>query len=148
MCLQVTGQVLRCDAIVDIIHGIQIVSTTRELYLEDSPLELKIQALDSEGKRFTSRRQTIYWNSLIVQYVHWFYLQHNWMLEAKLSNLKGVLWIIHSATYCFCLCVKSTYHLNRKIKHCLMSNNFCLPFFLIFRGNLTLLLRVFLKIRI
>ncbi|XP_025922197.1 nuclear pore membrane glycoprotein 210-like [Apteryx rowi] len=43
-----TGQVLRCDAIVDLIHGIQIVSTTRELYLEDSPLELKIQALDSE----------------------------------------------------------------------------------------------------
>ena len=40
---------LRCDAIVDLIHGIQIVSTTRELYLEDSPLELKIQALDSEG---------------------------------------------------------------------------------------------------
>lgn len=45
-----TGQVLRCDAIVDLIHGIQIVSTTRELYLEDSPLELKIQALDSEGE--------------------------------------------------------------------------------------------------
>lgn len=44
-----TDQVLRCDAIVDLIHGIQIVSTTRELYLEDSPLELKIQALDSEG---------------------------------------------------------------------------------------------------
>ncbi|EPQ20531.1 Nuclear pore membrane glycoprotein 210 [Myotis brandtii] len=45
-----TGQVLRCDAIVDLIHGIQIVSTTRELYLEDSPLELKIQALDSEDQ--------------------------------------------------------------------------------------------------
>lgn len=45
-----TGQVLRCDAIVDLIHGIQIVSTTRELYLEDSPLELKVQALDSEGE--------------------------------------------------------------------------------------------------
>lgn len=52
--LEVTGQVLRCDAIVDIIHGIQIVSTTRELYLEDSPLELKIQALDSEGKQLIS----------------------------------------------------------------------------------------------
>lgn len=45
-----TGQVLRCDAIVDIISAIQIVSTTRELYLEDSPLELAIHALDSEGK--------------------------------------------------------------------------------------------------
>ncbi|NXK52401.1 PO210 protein, partial [Chauna torquata] len=50
----VTGQVLRCDAIVDIIHGIQIVSTTRELYLEDSPLKLKIQALDSEGNTFST----------------------------------------------------------------------------------------------
>uniref|UniRef100_A0A8C6NDG7 Uncharacterized protein n=1 Tax=Melopsittacus undulatus TaxID=13146 RepID=A0A8C6NDG7_MELUD len=49
-----TGQVLRCDAIVDTIHGIQIVSTTRELYLEDSPLELKIQALDSEGNTFST----------------------------------------------------------------------------------------------
>ncbi|KFO36369.1 Nuclear pore membrane glycoprotein 210 [Fukomys damarensis] len=49
-----TGQVLRCDAIVDLIHGIQIVSTTRELYLEDSPLELKIQALDSEGNTFST----------------------------------------------------------------------------------------------
>ncbi|NXN93199.1 PO210 protein, partial [Rhinopomastus cyanomelas] len=49
-----TGQVLRCDAIVDTIHGIQIVSTTRELYLEDSPLELKIQALDSVGNTFST----------------------------------------------------------------------------------------------
>lgn len=45
----VTGQVLRCDAIVDIISEIQIVSTTRELHLEDSPLFLNIHALDSEG---------------------------------------------------------------------------------------------------
>ncbi|XP_062356735.1 nuclear pore membrane glycoprotein 210 [Cinclus cinclus] len=49
-----TGQVLRCDAIVDLIHGIQIVSTTRELYLEDSPLELKIHAFDSEGNTFST----------------------------------------------------------------------------------------------
>ncbi|XP_029363031.1 nuclear pore membrane glycoprotein 210 isoform X2 [Echeneis naucrates] len=50
----VTGQVLRCDAIVDIISEIQIVSTTRELHLEDSPLELKIHALDSEGNTFST----------------------------------------------------------------------------------------------
>ncbi|KAM9324460.1 nuclear pore membrane glycoprotein 210 [Gastrophryne carolinensis] len=49
-----TGQVLRCDAIVDVINEIQIVSTTRELYLEDSPLELTIQALDSEGNTFST----------------------------------------------------------------------------------------------
>ncbi|KAJ8257931.1 hypothetical protein GJAV_G00191270 [Gymnothorax javanicus] len=50
----VTGQVLRCDAIVDIISEIQVVSTTRELHLEDSPLELRIQALDSEGNTFST----------------------------------------------------------------------------------------------
>ncbi|XP_076874918.1 nuclear pore membrane glycoprotein 210 [Brachyhypopomus gauderio] len=50
----VTGQVLRCDAIVDIINEIQIVSTTRELHLEDSPLRLKIHALDSEGNTFST----------------------------------------------------------------------------------------------
>ncbi|KAJ3587076.1 hypothetical protein NHX12_013466 [Muraenolepis orangiensis] len=50
----VTGQVLRCDAIVDIISEIKIVSTTRELHLEDSPLELKIHAGDSEGNTFST----------------------------------------------------------------------------------------------
>ncbi|KAJ7316815.1 hypothetical protein JRQ81_002977, partial [Phrynocephalus forsythii] len=49
-----TGQVLRCDTIVDIIHEVHIVSTTKELYLEDSPLQLKIQALDSEGNTFST----------------------------------------------------------------------------------------------
>ncbi|XP_051961479.1 nuclear pore membrane glycoprotein 210-like [Xyrauchen texanus] len=49
-----TGHVLRCDAIVDVISEIQIVSTTRELHLEDSPLELKIHALDSEGNTFST----------------------------------------------------------------------------------------------
>ncbi|KAJ6668381.1 hypothetical protein lerEdw1_015758 [Lerista edwardsae] len=49
-----TGQVLRCDAIIDIIHDVHIVSTTKELYLEDSPLQLKIQALDSEGNTFST----------------------------------------------------------------------------------------------
>uniref|UniRef100_A0A671RVI7 Nuclear pore membrane glycoprotein 210-like n=1 Tax=Sinocyclocheilus anshuiensis TaxID=1608454 RepID=A0A671RVI7_9TELE len=49
-----TGQVLRCDAIVDVISEIQIESTTRELHLEDSPLELKIHALDSEGNTFST----------------------------------------------------------------------------------------------
>ncbi|XP_076022576.1 nuclear pore membrane glycoprotein 210 [Genypterus blacodes] len=50
----VTGQVLRCDAIVDIIDNIFVVSTTRELHLEDSPLQLRIRALDSEGNTFTT----------------------------------------------------------------------------------------------
>ncbi|XP_056380163.1 nuclear pore membrane glycoprotein 210-like [Hyla sarda] len=49
-----TGHVLRCDAIIDLIHDLQIESTTRELYLEDSPLKLKIKALDYEGNTFST----------------------------------------------------------------------------------------------
>ncbi|XP_051914460.1 nuclear pore membrane glycoprotein 210-like isoform X2 [Hippocampus zosterae] len=50
----VTGQMLRCDAIVDVIYDVTIVSTTRELHLEDSPLALEIHALDSEGNTFST----------------------------------------------------------------------------------------------
>uniref|UniRef100_A0A3Q3D8P4 Nucleoporin 210 n=1 Tax=Hippocampus comes TaxID=109280 RepID=A0A3Q3D8P4_HIPCM len=50
----VTGQILRCDAIVDVIYDVTIVSTTRELHLEDSPLALEIHALDSEGNTFST----------------------------------------------------------------------------------------------
>ncbi|RVE70662.1 hypothetical protein OJAV_G00067530 [Oryzias javanicus] len=61
----VTGQVLRCDAIVDVINEIQIVSTTRELHLEDSPLELKIHALDSEGNTFSTLAGLVFDWSLV-----------------------------------------------------------------------------------
>ncbi|XP_058863562.1 nuclear pore membrane glycoprotein 210-like [Acipenser ruthenus] len=50
----VTGQVLRCSVVVDVICSIEIVSTTRELYLDDSPLELSVRALDQEGNTFSS----------------------------------------------------------------------------------------------
>uniref|UniRef100_A0A8C8H2A9 Uncharacterized protein n=1 Tax=Oncorhynchus tshawytscha TaxID=74940 RepID=A0A8C8H2A9_ONCTS len=56
----VTGQVLCCDAIVDLISEIQIVSTTRELHLEDSPLELKIYALDPEGNAFSALASLVF----------------------------------------------------------------------------------------
>ena len=45
-----TGEVLRCDVIVDSITSIGIETTTRELYLEDSPEKFQIWARDSEGK--------------------------------------------------------------------------------------------------
>lgn len=61
----VTGQVLRCDAIVDIISDIQIVSTTRELHLEDSPLALRIHALDSEGNTFSTLAGLVFDWSLV-----------------------------------------------------------------------------------
>lgn len=45
----VTGHLLRCDIIVDLIEQVEIVSRTREIYVEDSPLELSVRALDAEG---------------------------------------------------------------------------------------------------
>ncbi|XP_078065799.1 nuclear pore membrane glycoprotein 210 [Mustelus asterias] len=57
------GRLLRCDAIVDVISEIEIVSTTRELYLEDSPLKLRIRALDAEGNTFSTLAGLVFeWN--------------------------------------------------------------------------------------
>ncbi|XP_078278924.1 nuclear pore membrane glycoprotein 210-like [Rhinoraja longicauda] len=50
----VTGQVLRCDVMVDKINQIEILSTTRELYVDDSLLKLTVRALDEEGNTFSS----------------------------------------------------------------------------------------------
>ncbi|XP_025022979.1 nuclear pore membrane glycoprotein 210-like [Python bivittatus] len=50
----VTGHLLRCDIIVDLIDQVEIVSRTREIYVEDSPLELSVRALDAEGNTFSS----------------------------------------------------------------------------------------------
>lgn len=45
-----TDHELRCDVKVDVIDSIEIISRTRELYVDDSPLELMVRALDAEGK--------------------------------------------------------------------------------------------------
>ena len=37
---------LRCDVMVDVIDSIEVLSRTREIYVEDSPLELAVRALD------------------------------------------------------------------------------------------------------
>ncbi|XP_074836605.1 nuclear pore membrane glycoprotein 210-like isoform X2 [Carettochelys insculpta] len=50
----VTGHLLRCDIIVDMINSIEVISRTREIYVEDSPLELTVRALDIEGNTFSS----------------------------------------------------------------------------------------------
>ncbi|XP_015740000.1 nuclear pore membrane glycoprotein 210-like isoform X2 [Coturnix japonica] len=50
----VTGHMLRCDVMVDVIDSIEILSRTREIYVEDSPLELAVRALDVKGNTFSS----------------------------------------------------------------------------------------------
>ncbi|XP_066466504.1 nuclear pore membrane glycoprotein 210-like [Tiliqua scincoides] len=50
----VTGHLLRCDVFVDLIDHVEIISRTKEIYVEDSPLELTVRALDAEGNTFSS----------------------------------------------------------------------------------------------
>ncbi|CAO2598940.1 Nuclear pore membrane glycoprotein 210-like [Lemmus lemmus] len=50
----VTDHELRCDVKVDVIDSIEIVSRTRELYVDDAPLELMVRALDAQGNTFST----------------------------------------------------------------------------------------------
>ena len=60
--LVVSGQQLRCDVIVDVIDAIDIETTTRELYLEDSPEQFILRGLDDEGKiRFSDKNVLKIW---------------------------------------------------------------------------------------
>ncbi len=51
-----SGQQVRCDVIVDKIDAIDIETTTRELYLEDSPEQFVLRGLDDEGAGLVSDR--------------------------------------------------------------------------------------------
>ena len=45
-----TGLELRCDVFVDTIHRIEIVTTTRELLLDEAPEVFDVRAFDEEGR--------------------------------------------------------------------------------------------------
>ncbi|XP_065901682.1 nuclear pore membrane glycoprotein 210-like isoform X2 [Dysidea avara] len=49
-----TGLVLKCDVFVDTIHSIEIVTTTRELLLDEAPEVFDVRAFDEEGNMFSS----------------------------------------------------------------------------------------------
>lgn len=49
-----TGEVLRCDVILDLIHKLGVLTTTRELYLEEAPETFELWAQDSQGNAFTT----------------------------------------------------------------------------------------------
>lgn len=49
-----TGEVLRCDVILDVIDKLGVLTTTRELYLEEAPETFELWAQDSQGNAFTS----------------------------------------------------------------------------------------------
>lgn len=45
-----TNEVLRCDVILDVIDKLDVLTTTRELYLEEAPETFELWAQDSQGK--------------------------------------------------------------------------------------------------
>lgn len=49
-----TGQMIRCDVIVDVIASLAITTTTRELFLEDAPEDFEVHAFDDQGNMFSS----------------------------------------------------------------------------------------------
>jgi len=49
-----TGEQVRCDVIVDRIASIQIVTTTKELHLEEAPSKFHVRAYDAKLNEFTT----------------------------------------------------------------------------------------------
>ncbi|XP_053685472.1 nuclear pore membrane glycoprotein 210 [Sabethes cyaneus] len=49
-----TGEVLRCDVILDVIYELGVLTTTRELYLEEAPETFELWARDAQGNAFTT----------------------------------------------------------------------------------------------
>lgn len=45
-----TEQLLRCDVILDVIHTLNVVTTTRELFMEEAPEAFEVRAYDDQGK--------------------------------------------------------------------------------------------------
>jgi nuclear pore complex protein Nup210 len=44
-----SGEILRCDVILDVIDQLGVLTTTRELYLEEAPETFELWATDSQG---------------------------------------------------------------------------------------------------
>lgn len=49
-----SGHFLRCDVIVDAIFSLNLITTTRELYIEDIPEAFEVRAYDEHGNEFTT----------------------------------------------------------------------------------------------
>jgi nuclear pore complex protein Nup210 len=45
-----SGLILRCDVIVDVISALNLVTTTRELYMEEAPEAFEVRACDDQGR--------------------------------------------------------------------------------------------------
>lgn len=63
-----SGEVLRCDVILDVIHSFKVLTTTRELFLQEAPEKFELMAHDVFGNAFSTLED--------VQF-HWEILQHS-----------------------------------------------------------------------
>lgn len=67
-----TGEVLRCDVILDTISQLEVHTTTRRLYLEEAPEKFVLNAKDSEGNDFSTLEG----------------VEFNWMLGSQSRNTR------------------------------------------------------------
>ncbi|XP_067305787.1 nuclear pore membrane glycoprotein 210-like [Pseudorasbora parva] len=80
----VTGHNLRCDVIIDRIEKIKIITTARQLFTDDPPLQLSVQAFDSEGNTFSCLAG----------------LKFNWRLARESDEIQAVRFVrYHDAGY-------------------------------------------------
>lgn len=49
-----SGNALRCDVIVDAISSLNMVTTTRELFIEEAPEAFEVRAYDEQGLKFNN----------------------------------------------------------------------------------------------
>lgn len=63
-----TGEVLRCDVILDLIDKLDVLTTTRELYLEEAPETFELWAQDSQGEN--SYFVTSFFSSISRNFLH------------------------------------------------------------------------------
>uniref|UniRef100_A0A1B0DJU9 Nuclear pore membrane glycoprotein 210 n=1 Tax=Phlebotomus papatasi TaxID=29031 RepID=A0A1B0DJU9_PHLPP len=74
----VTGEVARCDVILDVIDQMGVLTTTRELYLEEAPESFELMALDSQGNAFTTLEGVEFTWQIISQHHHESGGKDNW----------------------------------------------------------------------
>ncbi|XP_076028770.1 nucleoporin 210 isoform X2 [Oratosquilla oratoria] len=55
-----TGGILRCDVIVDTIDRLEIVTTTRELFVEEAPEEFEVRGYDDQGNEFSALDSVVF----------------------------------------------------------------------------------------
>jgi len=67
-----SGEVLRCDVIVDSIASLSIVTTTREIFIEEAPEVFEVRAYDDLGKTIIRIFMSLYFMNKL-NFINTFY---------------------------------------------------------------------------